>query len=212
MNSMSVNFLVVSLHTLSTVVFVVCHQAIPPGVNPKTYQQPQQFHQQQVPVAQQQYMQPQAQVQPQQFVHEQVPVQPIHQAPPPSGHIPQQHFPHEQHLLDAKNIQHEKDHIADHLEVPIDTSKMSEQELQFHYFKMNDADNNDKLDGCELIKSLIHWHGEEKDKDKTTDSKDDSKLYSDAELVEMIEPVLLEYDKNLDGLISWAEFKAVEHS
>lgn len=46
------------------------------------------------------------------------------------------------------------------MEVPIDTSKMSEQELQFHYFKMHDADNNNKLDGCELIKSLIHWHGE----------------------------------------------------
>lgn len=43
--------------------------------------------------------------------------------------------------------------------MPIDTSKMSEQELQFHYFKMHDADNNNKLDGCELIKSLIHWHG-----------------------------------------------------
>lgn len=41
----------------------------------------------------------------------------------------------------------------------LDTSKMSEQELQFHYFKMHDADNNNKLDGCELIKSLIHWHG-----------------------------------------------------
>lgn len=41
----------------------------------------------------------------------------------------------------------------------MDTSKMSEQELQFHYFKMHDADNNNKLDGCELIKSLIHWHG-----------------------------------------------------
>ena len=50
-------------------------------------------------------------------------------------------------------------HIAEHMEVPIDTSKMSEQELQFHYFKMHDADNNNKLDGCELIKSLIHWHG-----------------------------------------------------
>lgn len=36
---------------------------------------------------------------------------------------------------------------------------MTEQELQFHYFKMHDADNNNKLDGCELIKSLIHWHG-----------------------------------------------------
>lgn len=46
------------------------------------------------------------------------------------------------------------------MEVPIDTSKMTDQELQFHYFKMHDADNNNKLDGCELIKSLIHWHGE----------------------------------------------------
>lgn len=45
------------------------------------------------------------------------------------------------------------------MDVPIDTSKMSEQELQFHYFKMHDSDNNNKLDGCELIKSLIHWHG-----------------------------------------------------
>lgn len=42
----------------------------------------------------------------------------------------------------------------------IDTSKMSENELQFYYFKMHDSDHNDKLDGCELIKSLIHWHGE----------------------------------------------------
>ena len=50
-------------------------------------------------------------------------------------------------------------HIQEHMDVPIDTSKMSEQELQFHYFKMHDADNNNKLDGCELIKSLIHWHG-----------------------------------------------------
>lgn len=45
------------------------------------------------------------------------------------------------------------------MDIPLDTSKMSEQELQFHYFKMHDADNNNKLDGCELIKSLIHWHG-----------------------------------------------------
>lgn len=50
-------------------------------------------------------------------------------------------------------------HIQEHMEVPMDTSKMTDQELQFHYFKMHDADNNNKLDGCELIKSLIHWHG-----------------------------------------------------
>lgn len=50
--------------------------------------------------------------------------------------------------------------------MPIDTSKMSEQELQFHYFKMHDADNNNKLDGNELIKSLIHWHGKQQQKRK----------------------------------------------
>lgn len=49
--------------------------------------------------------------------------------------------------------------MQEHLNANIDTSKMNEQELQFHYFKMHDADNNNKLDGCELIKSLIHWHG-----------------------------------------------------
>ncbi len=51
--------------------------------------------------------------------------------------------------------------MKEHMEVPIDTSNMSEQELQFHYFKMHDADGNNKLDGCELVKSLIHWHGKE---------------------------------------------------
>ena len=49
--------------------------------------------------------------------------------------------------------------MKEHMEVPIDTSNMSEQELQFHYFKMHDSDGNNKLDGCELVKSLIHWHG-----------------------------------------------------
>ena len=52
--------------------------------------------------------------------------------------------------------------MAEHMDVPIDTSNMSEQELQFHYFKMHDADGNNKLDGCELVKSLIHWHGKRK--------------------------------------------------
>lgn len=40
-----------------------------------------------------------------------------------------------------------------------DMSKLSEEELQFHYFKMHDNDDNNMLDGSELIKSLIHWHG-----------------------------------------------------
>ena len=35
--------------------------------------------------------------------------------------------------------------MKEHMDVPIDTSNMSEQELQFHYFKMHDSDGNNKL-------------------------------------------------------------------
>ena len=61
-------------------------------------------------------------------------------------------------MLHKPSLSGEREHIKDHLEVPLDTSGMSEQELQFHYFKMHDADNNNRLDGQELIKSLFHWH------------------------------------------------------
>ena len=61
--------------------------------------------------------------------------------------------------------------MKEHMDVPIDTSNMSEQELQFHYFKMHDADGNNKLDGCELVKSLIHWHGNIFFKDKSASYK-----------------------------------------
>ena len=31
------------------------------------------------------------------------------------------------------------------------------------FVQMHDTDGNDKLDGCELVKSLIHWHGEKRE-------------------------------------------------
>ena len=45
------------------------------------------------------------------------------------------------------------------MDIPMDVSAMSEEELMFYYFRMHDVDLNGKLDGCELIKSLIHWAG-----------------------------------------------------
>lgn len=68
-----------------------------------------------------------------------------------------------QNLLHDSNRIHDREHIKEHLHGVLgepDLSKMTEEELQFHYFKMHDNDNNNKLDGSELIKSLIHWHGE----------------------------------------------------
>lgn len=104
------------------------------------------------------------------------------------------------------------------MEVPIDTSKMSEQELQFHYFKMHDSDNNNKLDGCELIKSLIHWH-DTKDDDHHGDhggaaesEKTEAHPQDDDTLQSLIDPILELMDKDHDGFISYPEYRAAEAS
>merc|ERR1712179_189005 len=71
-----------------------------------------------------------------------------------------------------------------------DTSNMSEQELQFHYFKMHDSDGNNKLDGLELVKSLIHWHDEANHDPKSGRSPPEAKIFKDDELQNMIDPIL----------------------
>ncbi|XP_013196404.1 multiple coagulation factor deficiency protein 2 homolog isoform X3 [Amyelois transitella] len=176
-------------------------QKVAPGVPPQNYQNyqpppppPQPVHQQppqQQYQQQQQYQPPPQQYQPQQ----QVPVQ----------QVPVQQQAHAHHgdpqLLNVANINQERDHIQEHMDVPIDTSKMSEQELQFHYFKMHDSDNNNKLDGCELIKSLIHWHEPNGQVQETT------VLYKDTDFEEIVEGAMKQADFNKDGFIDYAEFK-----
>ncbi|XP_050360331.1 multiple coagulation factor deficiency protein 2 homolog isoform X2 [Nymphalis io] len=182
-------------------------QKVAPGVPPQNYQNyqqppPPQPIQQQPPPQQQQYQQPPQQQQyqqpPQQQYQQQVPVQ---QMPVQNSHG--NHGGHDPQLLNAANIAQEREHIQEHMEVPIDTSKMTEQELQFHYFKMHDADNNNKLDGCELIKSLIHWH-EPNGKEKEVLLK-----YKDEDLQEIVEGALKQADKNNDGYIDYVEYRSV---
>nr|CAD7455957.1 unnamed protein product [Timema tahoe] len=115
------------------------------------------------------------------------------------------HHPQGQQILNAANVMQEKDHIQEHMEVPMDTSKMTEQELQFHYFKMHDADNNNKLDGSELIKSLIHWH-EQGHQDPNNPTPQGEKIFSDEELLQLIDPILNMDDGNNDGYIDYPEF------
>ncbi|XP_055523819.1 DNA translocase FtsK isoform X5 [Wyeomyia smithii] len=213
--------------TLGLFVVVALGQRVVPGVNPTQYQQqqqqqgqyhppsPPQYNNQPPPQHQQQhYQQPQQHQQPQyQQQQQQVPVQPQYQQQqhPQPGHG-QFQGGQPQQVLNTHNLQQEKQHIAEHMEVPIDTSKMSEQELQFHYFKMHDADNNNKLDGCELIKSLIHWHGSGH-KGTTADNKAQEDhtekpvhVYTDEQLTTIVEAVMGNMDKNNDGFIEWAEY------
>ncbi|XP_019768165.1 multiple coagulation factor deficiency protein 2 homolog isoform X4 [Dendroctonus ponderosae] len=188
---------------LAVIVFLyVDSQRPPPGVNPQHYQQQQYQHQPQYQVPQQH-----------QYQQQNVPVQqpPVQQAPiqqqyqQPAGHGHGHDHGHQRQVFNADNIAHEKEHIQEHMEVPIDTSKMSDQELQFHYFKMHDSDNNNKLDGCELIKSLIHWHV---DHESGSKKEENIKIWSDEELQTNIDSLLQIYDRNYDGEITWVEFAA----
>ncbi|XP_064076215.1 multiple coagulation factor deficiency protein 2 homolog isoform X3 [Vanessa tameamea] len=179
-------------------------QKVAPGVPPQNYQNyqqpppPQPMQQQPPPPQQQQYQQPPPQQQyqqpPQQQYQQQVPVQ---QMPVQNSHG-HGHGGHDPQLLNAANIAQEREHIQEHMEVPIDTSKMTEQELQFHYFKMHDADNNNKLDGCELIKSLIHWH-DQVDANRS--------VYTDGQIEAVLEKALKHADINNDGYIDYLEYR-----
>ena len=91
--------------------------------------------------------------------------------------------------------------MKEHME-HIDTSQMTEDELQFHYFKMYDTDSNNKIDGLELVKGIVHSHGDEKQ------DKPEPRIFSDEELVKMVDPILEREDKNKDGSIDYPEFIA----
>ncbi|XP_011193290.2 involucrin isoform X2 [Zeugodacus cucurbitae] len=190
-----------------------------PNVNPQQYQQQVQY--QQAPVQQQQQQQYQQQQQQPQYQQQAQPQQQQQFQQPPPQQVQQhaQHAPHghhgQQQVLNAANIQDERAHIQEHMQVPIDTSKMSEAELQFHYFKMHDSDNNNKLDGCELIKSLIHWHvqgsHDKKDEHHGTD-EEKGKIYSDESLTDIIDYVLKQMDLNNDGYVDYAEYRKSEEA
>ena len=53
------------------------------------------------------------------------------------------------------NSSHIQEHLRDLANVSIED--MSEEELQFHYFKLHDYDNNNYLDGLELVAALTHF-------------------------------------------------------
>merc|ERR1712212_1025710 len=127
---------------------------------------------------------------------------------------------------DKAGIDHEKEHMKEHQQ-HIDTSNMSEQELQFHYFKMHDSDGNNKLDGLELVKSLIHWHDEANHDPKSGRPAPEAKIFADEELKNMIDPILDRWkcsvisieknifcsdDKNKDGFIDYPEFIAAQQA
>ncbi|XP_059422690.1 multiple coagulation factor deficiency protein 2 homolog [Carassius carassius] len=99
-----------------------------------------------------------------------------------------------------RNMVQDKEHIMEHLEGVIEKpeSDMTPQELQLHYFKMHDYDGNNLLDGLELASAITHVHREERG--------DNSQPMKEDDLINLIDEVLRDDDKNNDGYIDYAEF------
>merc|ERR1712066_881603 len=57
-----------------------------------------------------------------------------------------------------------------------DPKDMDEQELRFYMFKQHDFDNDDKLDGLELLKNVMKHYDEklEKYKKKVAEARDEN--------------------------------------
>merc|ERR1711879_396637 len=77
----------------------------------------------------------------------------------------------------------EHDHHADDIKefAQKDPKDMDEQELRFYMFKQHDFDNDDRLDGLELLKNVMKHYDEKLDKYKRKVAEAESE--NDAERV-----------------------------
>ncbi|XP_077997825.1 multiple coagulation factor deficiency protein 2 homolog [Glandiceps talaboti] len=103
-------------------------------------------------------------------------------------------------LKDKGKVQQQQQHIKSHLEDEIGKpeNEMTDQELQFHYFKLHDYDNNNLLDGIELASAMTHYHEEDEGHEGVPMDED--------EIAEMIDQILLEDDTDKNGYIDFPEF------
>ncbi|XP_067942229.1 cell growth regulator with EF hand domain protein 1-like [Watersipora subatra] len=107
-----------------------------------------------------------------------------------------------------------RDHVLEELQHQINTKQkdqMTDQELQFHYFKLHDFDNNNLLDGLEIVKALTHAHDEatkQAHEDETADAPHIPPRQTEEELSRIIDDVLKDDDLNYDGYVSFYEFMA----
>ncbi len=77
----------------------------------------------------------------------------------------------------------------------------SEEATQFHYFKLHDYDNNNKLDGLELYAAITHFSAEHGEKGGGTQVHLD-----EAQIERLVNSILEQDDENEDGFVDYYEF------
>lgn len=96
------------------------------------------------------------------------------------------------------NFSHIKEHLKE--EIEFKEEEMSDEDLQFHYFRLHDYDGNRKLDGLEIMHAISHYQNESgvTDKEETSDEANSR----------TVDQILDEDDLNSDGYIDYPEYIA----
>ncbi|KAG7198077.1 hypothetical protein KM043_018245 [Ampulex compressa] len=121
------------------------------------------------------------------------------------------------HYVPQSNIKLTQDtellHDATHLKEDmgpmgeqLDFSKMTAQEIEFHYFKVHDVDNNTKLDGLELLHAIQHSFHENRLADVEQGKRDIEGEDDLPWIVGLIDKVLKEDDLDNDGYLGYIEY------
>nr|XP_012135369.1 PREDICTED: multiple coagulation factor deficiency protein 2 homolog isoform X2 [Megachile rotundata]XP_012135370.1 PREDICTED: multiple coagulation factor deficiency protein 2 homolog isoform X2 [Megachile rotundata] len=107
-------------------------------------------------------------------------------------------------LQDATHLREDIGSMAEQL----DFSNMTEQEIEFHYFKVHDVDNNAKLDGLEILHAIQHTFHDNRipDEDMSEEMKSVDSEKDLPWIVELIDRVLKEDDVDNDGYIGYTEY------
>uniref|UniRef100_H2YV23 EF-hand domain-containing protein n=1 Tax=Ciona savignyi TaxID=51511 RepID=H2YV23_CIOSA len=102
------------------------------------------------------------------------------------------------------SLDHNKAHLKEDLEGVIEKSpdEMNMNELQFHYFRQHDYDNDETLDGNEIVSSILHHAESSEDSAEHTDYR----KFTDDQLATIIDDVLRYQDRNNDGKLDFHEY------
>ena len=85
---------------------------------------------------------------------------------------------------------------------------MTPEEQNFYYFKLHDTNNDNQLDGLEVVAAFDHVHQEENNSTTVTDQPPPHhERLADEELIRLVDDIFKEEDLDRDGYISYEEFK-----